>query len=314
MLTRARPLVTIGLSTYNRAKSYLKKALQSALSQTYPNLEIVVSDNCSTDGTEDLMRGVADRRVRYFRQAKNIGATNNYNFCLQQARGAYFLLLHDDDVIDEDFVEACLDAVDGDTRVGIIRTGTRVIDGNGAVLATSPNGVGGLSTTDFMLGWFSGKTALYLCSTLFNTAGLKGIGGFQSKTLVFQDVVAEMKLAAQYGRADVAEVKASFRRHDDNRASAAKRQDWIEDSLFLLDVMCDVVPEDARERVRREGLAYFCRMNYRYVATIPSRSERLQAYRAVHKRFGYACSPFRYIAKSYVRDLKRRVKRALGRA
>ncbi len=310
MLTPGCPLVTVGLPTYNRAQSYLKTSLQSALSQSYPHVEIVVSDNCSTDGTEELVKGVEDPRIRYFRHAKNIGATSNYNFCVQEARGDYFLLLHDDDAIDTDFVESCLGAVDGGSRVGIIRTGTRVIDGNGKVLGTNPNGAAGLSIADFMLGWFAGKTALYLCSTLFNTAGLREIGGFQSKTLVLQDVVAEMKLAARYGRADVPAVKASFRRHDDNRASAAKRLDWIEDSLFLLGVMCEVAPPDARERIRREGMAYFSRMNYRYVATIPSRLERLKAYYAVYKRFDYAYSPLRYVARSYVRGVSRRVRGA----
>ena len=312
MITPARPLVTIGLPTYNRASGYLKTTLHSALSQTYPNLEIVVSDNCSPDGTEALVRGAGDPRVRYFKQTKNVGENNNANFCLEQAQGAYFLLLHDDDVIDEDFVEACLDAVNGDTTVGLIRTGTRMIDGDGVVVATSPNGVGGLSTTEFMLGWFSGKTALYLCSTLFNTTGLKAIGGFRSKTLMFQDVVAAMKLAADYGRVDVADVKASFRRHDHNLGSAARLDDWVEDSLFLLDLMCELVPVDARERVRREGMLYFCRKNYRYVAAIAPLAKRLNAYRLVHRRFGYAYSPIRYVATRHLRGVKRRLRDALG--
>jgi glycosyltransferase involved in cell wall biosynthesis len=314
MITRAWPFVTIGLPTYNRATSYLEEALQSARSQTYPNLEIVVSDNASIDGTEALVRGIADPRIRFFRQATNVGENNNSNFCLEQARGAYFLLLHDDDVIDRDFVETCMEAINGDTTVGIVRTGTRVIDGRGTVLATSRNKVGGLSTTEFMLGWFSGKTAVYLCSTLFNTGRLKEIGGFQSKTLVFQDVVAVMKLAAQWGRADVAAAKASFRRHGHNMGSATRLDDWVEDSLFLLDLMCALVPgDDARERVRREGMAYFCRKNYRYVAAIAGLVERLRAYRLVHSRFGYTYSPIRYVVNRQIRELKRRLGRANGR-
>jgi glycosyltransferase involved in cell wall biosynthesis len=309
---QARPLVTIGLPTYNRANTYLRQALQSALDQTYPNLEIVVSDNGSTDDTEALVRGVRDQRVRYFKQAKNVGENNNSNFCLQHARGAYFLLLHDDDMIDKDFVEVCMDAVNDGTTVGLIRTGTRVIDGNGAVLAATLNQVGGLSTTDFMLGWFSGKTALYLCSTLFNTARLRETGGFQSKTLMYQDVVAEMRLAARSGRADVPEVKASFRRHGHNMGSAARLDEWVEDSLFLLDVMCELAPQEARERVRQEGMAYFCRTNYRHVSAIPSLFVRLRSYYAVHRRFGQTYSPIRYIARRQFHGWKRRFANALG--
>ena len=303
-----RPLVTIGISTYNRADGYLRQALQSAIDQTYPNLEIVVSDNCSTDDTEAVVRGAGDPRIRYIKQAVNIGANNNFNFCVQEARGAYFLLLHDDDLVDADFVEACMDAVHDDTTVGLIRAGTRVIDGGGTVLSVTPNRVGGLSTADFMLGWFSGKTTLYLCSTLFNTRRLAELGGFHSKKLVFQDVVAEMILAARYGRADVLDVKATFRRHGLNMGSAARLHDWVEDSVFLLDVMCDLVPADRRAEVRRQGMAFFSRTNYRHVGALPSWPQRLNAYRLVHRRFAYAYSPLRYVAQWYIRDMKRRVR------
>ena len=56
------PLVTIGIPTYNRADHYLREALTSALSQTYANLEIIVSDNCSTDSTQTLVKGLPDPR------------------------------------------------------------------------------------------------------------------------------------------------------------------------------------------------------------------------------------------------------------
>src|SRR5262245_44849714 len=128
-----RPLVTIAIPTYNRAEATLSAALQSALDQTYHNIEVIVSDNASVDGTEALIRGYADSRIRYIRHPKNIGANNNFNFCVGEARGSYFLLLHDDDLIDADFVESCMNAVADDTGVGIIRTALRVIDGDGAV-------------------------------------------------------------------------------------------------------------------------------------------------------------------------------------
>jgi glycosyltransferase involved in cell wall biosynthesis len=308
MTRRARPLVTIAISTYNRANGYLKDALQSAVGQTYADLEILVSDNCSTDDTEAVVRAVGDPRIRYIKQAVNIGANNNFNFCVHQARGAYFLLLHDDDLIDADMVEACMDAVHDDTAIGLVRTGTRVIDGQGAVLSVTPNRVGGVSTTDFMLGWFSGQTTLYLCSTLFNTARLAELGGFHSRRLVFQDVAAEMTLAARHGRADVVDVKASFRRHGLNMGSAARLHDWVEDSLFLLDLMCELAPADRRAEVRRHGMVFFSRTNYRHASALPTLPQRLRAYALVHRRFAYAYSPLRYVARWYVQDLKRRIR------
>jgi glycosyltransferase involved in cell wall biosynthesis len=130
--------------------------------QDYPNLEIVVSDNASTDGTETLIRSKADSRVRYFRHEKSIGGTNNFNFCVEQARGAYFLLLHDDDLIDPDFISTCVRALDGNLNVGVVRTGIRLIDGDGKVISERENRAGGLSFEEFLRAWFTGKdSSLY---------------------------------------------------------------------------------------------------------------------------------------------------------
>ena len=95
-------LVSIGIPTYNRANSYLRYSLRSAVSQTYKNIEIIVSDNCSSDNTESVVREFNDPRIRYYRQEGNIGPVRNRNFCLEQSQGQYFLLLFDDDVIDDE--------------------------------------------------------------------------------------------------------------------------------------------------------------------------------------------------------------------
>ena len=77
-----KPLVTIAIPTYNRADGYLRDALKSAMNQTYENIEIVVSDNCSPDNTEDYIKGIDDPRIRYFRQKEGILPNDNFNFCL----------------------------------------------------------------------------------------------------------------------------------------------------------------------------------------------------------------------------------------
>ena len=94
------PLVTIGIPTYNRASSFLEDAIKSAVEQTYENIEIIVSDNVSTDHTEEVVKGFSDSRIRYFKHIKNTGMKNNFNACVEKARGDYFLLLCDDDLID----------------------------------------------------------------------------------------------------------------------------------------------------------------------------------------------------------------------
>ncbi len=304
---RARPPVTIAIPTYNRADRFLRQAIEAALRQTYPNIEVVISDNCSADDTEAVVRSYDDCRIRYFRQERNIGANNNFNFCLEQARGDYFLLFLDDDQIDADLVETCMDAIKDRVDVGIIRTGTRIIDSQGKVIAERLNRSRGLSFCELLQAWFHSETTFYLCSTLINTNGLREVGGLRSKHNLFQDVGAELKVAARYGRADVEEIKASFRMHDANTGSAARIQAWCEDSLELLEILCELCPEGG-ERLREEGKRFFCRMNYGYVRAIPSPIERLRSYLQVAKYFNSAEPLGGYLYRKELRPLIRSLK------
>jgi glycosyltransferase involved in cell wall biosynthesis len=282
------PLVTIAIPTYNRADNYLHQALTSALTQTYPNIEIIVSDNCSTDHTETFVTGVSDSRIRYFRHDQNIGANSNFNFCLQQAKGTFFLLLHDDDLIDNDFIETCINASTYAGEVGIIRAGARVIDLVGKIVAENPNVQDGSSIDDFFLNWFRGNP-LYLCSILFHTEKLRSIGGFNSTYNLLQDVQAEVQLAAMFGRIDVRDVKASFRRHELALTSQTRVTDWCNESLILLDLMCSLVSEK-KGLVYREGMEFFANLCYRR-ASVKSRLRRIVYYLIVLQKFRYKYLP-----------------------
>jgi glycosyltransferase involved in cell wall biosynthesis len=95
------PKVTIGIPTYNGGRK-LQKALTSIFNQEYDNLEVIVSDNCSTDDTEEVCTGLAQRHpdvVKYYRQPVNRGVTANYQFVLEKATGDYFMWLADDDTL-----------------------------------------------------------------------------------------------------------------------------------------------------------------------------------------------------------------------
>jgi glycosyltransferase involved in cell wall biosynthesis len=114
----APPLVSIGLPVYNGAR-HLAQALNALLAQTFSNLEIIISDNASTDDTPALCQEFvrADRRIRYLRQAKNIGAPRNWSFIVHEARGEYFKWASANDYCSDAFVAECLQALVGDPRV-----------------------------------------------------------------------------------------------------------------------------------------------------------------------------------------------------
>ena len=106
---REAPLVSIGIPTYNRAAS-VERAIRSALAQDHPALEVIVSDDDSTDETPAVLRALAarDPRLRGLRQPVNLGHARNYQAVLEAARGEYFMWLSDDDWLDPGYVSSCL--------------------------------------------------------------------------------------------------------------------------------------------------------------------------------------------------------------
>ena len=113
------PLVTIAIPTFNRA-AHLLEAIESARAQTYDQIEVLISDNASSDTTCSVIQSAidADARVRGLVQTRNLGMVGNWNACLEAARGEYFLLLSDDDLLEPDAIELLVEALgDGQSRV-----------------------------------------------------------------------------------------------------------------------------------------------------------------------------------------------------
>jgi hypothetical protein len=260
------PLVTIAIPTFNRAGSYLPGALQSARRQSYANLEILVSDNASSDTTTELVKSCGDPRVRYHRHEENIGSARNTNYCIQAAKGEYTLLLNDDDLIDEDFVEVCIGALRNGERPGLIRTGMRIVNATGDIIRTHPNEVGGLDFTQFVIGWTRGLTTPYLCNTLFKSEPLKA-RGMHSRHYLWDDVMTELRIAATHGRVDIGAVHASQREHHGELTRAAAVRAWCEDSLELLELVCRLAPRDA-DVLTAHLAPFLAELSYRRAAEV----------------------------------------------
>lgn len=101
-----RPLCSILIPTYNRA-DLIEETVQSALKQTIRDIEVVVVDNCSTDGTWTNLQSLAglDPRVRIFQNKENLGPVLNWCRCLDEAKGVFGKILWSDDLISEKFLE-----------------------------------------------------------------------------------------------------------------------------------------------------------------------------------------------------------------
>lgn len=113
--------ISIIIPTCNRADT-LRKALESALAQTYKDYEIIVADNASTDETYKTVKSFVDMKVRYFRNDENIGMVRNWRKALfEYAVGDYFLILSDDDyLIDHAYLEKAVGLIQRDRDIVIV--------------------------------------------------------------------------------------------------------------------------------------------------------------------------------------------------
>lgn len=129
------PLVSICIPTYNREDS-ICDALNCAVNQTYKNIEILVSDNCSTDNTVNLVKKIKDPRIKLVVHKKNLGMVPNWNFCIQKAKGKYVKFLHSDDLIDPNCVEKELDYFQKNKDISIVTCKRKFIDESSKLLYT----------------------------------------------------------------------------------------------------------------------------------------------------------------------------------
>jgi glycosyltransferase involved in cell wall biosynthesis len=131
--------VAIGMPVWNGEK-YVSEAIESILGQTYGDLELVISDNASTDATAEICRGYAkqDARIRYIRQEKNIGAAPNHHEVVRHSSGRYFKWACHDDVLVPEFIDECVRVLDADEAVAVCCPATVLINEDGSLVRYSP--------------------------------------------------------------------------------------------------------------------------------------------------------------------------------
>ncbi len=118
-----KPLVSICIPAFNR-EDFIWRALESCIHQTYKNIEIVVVDNASTDGTEDVVRKYVNRdsRISYHRNRTNIGSGRNFLECVKRASGEFVQALGSDDWLSRNYVAECMAQFQKHPRAGSIAT------------------------------------------------------------------------------------------------------------------------------------------------------------------------------------------------
>ena len=125
------PMVSIGMPVFNGEK-YIRQALDSLITQTHTNLEIIISDNASTDATEFICNEYAakDDRVKLHRSERNNGANWNFNRVFELSSGTYFMWAAHDDCWDHRYIEVCLKAFNRTEGIVLSGTACRIVKQN----------------------------------------------------------------------------------------------------------------------------------------------------------------------------------------
>jgi glycosyltransferase involved in cell wall biosynthesis len=132
MTLQTIPKVSIGLPVYN-GENFVAEAIECYLAQTFTDFELVISDNASTDRTAEICQSYAakDERIRYTRNAENIGLTRNYNQVFTLSSGGYFKWADHDDLCRETFLAKCVQILDENPTVVLAYSHALTIDADG---------------------------------------------------------------------------------------------------------------------------------------------------------------------------------------
>jgi glycosyltransferase involved in cell wall biosynthesis len=235
-----KPKITLGLLVYN-GERYLGQTIDSILSQTYGDFVLLVSDNASIDGTEDICRSYAaqDKRISYIRQRENIGAMGNFNYLASCATTDYFKWCAADDLIAPSFLAICIEFLESQPDFVLCQSSTRTIGFDDRELPNDiikPSGASeripiGLNREyqpwqrfrDVLLG----STAIMDLWGVIRTAPLKDTGLLSPYVGYEKVLMAALSLRGRF--AELPQKLFSYRIHPDSfssRIAEDARQEW----------------------------------------------------------------------------------------
>ncbi|MDR3763150.1 MAG: glycosyltransferase family 2 protein [Acidobacteriota bacterium] len=226
-------VVSIGIPTHNR-RDLLKRALGSALAQTWPRVEIIVADDASSDETPQFMQQFADDpRITYLRTENNLGIARNTNRCLERASGEFLIILNDDDELESEAVERLSqpfrEGVGGISpeRIGVSWCPCTIQNGAREVKWTSVAGPAVESGLDLVVGLFNGTRGPRFCGVMVRTADVRAVGGYDVRHGPIPDVGNWTQIAVRHPYAACVPIPvARYTAHNVSCTGTSKAQSW----------------------------------------------------------------------------------------
>jgi len=178
-----KPLVTLAVPTLNRT-TYLRQALESVLAQDYPNLDILISDNGSSNDTPEFARSIVngDPRVRFRRNDATVPIDDHFNQLVQEVRGDYFLVVCDDDAIAPTFVSEAMGVATRHPDINVVVSVNVTMDQGGHLLREYDHPESEVvDGVDFVNHWLYERSPAYfacLATMLLKTETVRYFGGY----------------------------------------------------------------------------------------------------------------------------------------
>lgn len=297
MMIQNIPKVTIAIPTYNRPE-YLRKAVASALNQTYKNVEIVISDNNSAQGIPIEVKSIEDERLVRIIQTHNLGQAGNWNACVQLSTGSFFLMLSDDDLLLPFALERLMEPFLGpdSENYGISYGRSRIIDEKGCPLRLSSTAPREESARNLILKFWKGERENYPCSILLRTRDLRLVGQYDGDRYgVAMDAAAWMKILLLRRKAYFCkECVAEYRIHSNNLTSSTTLSHWMSGlRVMVSDLRSELLKGCSwvsKCQVVFDGDRFLARMALRFAFS------RAKAGRGVKEKIVLLCDVFHYIS------------------
>ncbi len=203
--------VSVILPAYK--STYLNYAIESIISQTYTNFELIIVDAASPEDIKGVVSKFSDERIKYYKNQENIGGKSlvaQWNHCMQYASGEYFVLAADDDIYHTEFLQSCIDLVKKYPEVNLIRTGAEQIDENNNLIGLDNILPEYCSKYQFLYYWYTATLFTCIGNYMFKTQVLKE-RKFIDFPFAFGSDVATTIMMADQGVANTKDMLFQFR-------------------------------------------------------------------------------------------------------
>lgn len=224
---------------------YLTECIESILSQSFTDFELIVVNDCSPDGIFDIIKKNDDPRIRYYENEVNIGAEHvidNWNKCLSFAKGDFFILMGDDDKMSPDYLSEFNKLIDKYPDLDIFHCRIRVIDEKSQEVELSNCCPEYEDTDNYILNCLEGRSEQFISDFVYRKSTLLSNGGFYKLPLAWaSDYISAFIACGNKGIAYTSSPVFFYRKHQFNITSTSslelKRiaiigmENWIEKYL-----------------------------------------------------------------------------------